>query len=156
MTWIPSYQASPCCARLADRHYSRGKRGSRQFCAPGCKIALHIPGEQYPFQCDALWVWWHPAITSPVGRYDSYDGWWNCALFRNERPNLYRSSDLINEAIEIANNVWGLPPYGWDTYVAPSKLRGTNPGYCYQVVGWQRDGWSKDGKKRRLFLPLGV
>lgn len=138
-------------ARLADEHYSRRKKGSRQFRPPGQSVVLYIPGPQWPFKAAAAWVWWRPH-PDKAHRYDGYDGWWNCSLFRNESPLL--SSDLIRAAIPWVLDAWGRPPHGFDTYVWPEKLRSTNPGYCYQVAGWQKDGWSKDGKKRRLFLPV--
>ena len=143
---------------MADRHYSRKTIGSRQFAPPGRKLVLYIPGPLWPFEVAAAWVWWHPHENAPIGRNgcrraDGYDGWYNCSLFRNESAPVL-SSELIREAVDLVNKEWGLPPYGYDTYVWPEKLRSINPGYCYQKAGWLKDGWSKDGKKRRLYLPI--
>ena len=76
-----------------------------------------------------------------------------CSAFRNDGSG-YQSSDLIREAVEIHLEVWGPPQGGFDTYVWPRKLPGTNPGYCYLMAGWHKGGWSKDGQKRRLYLPV--
>ena len=146
--WVRGNQADPWGARMADRHYSRKTKGARLFVGPGRKLVLYIPGERWPFECDALWVWYDGL------RADAYTGWWNCSLFRNERPDLYVSSALIRAAVLIILEVWGAPRHGFDSYVWPDKLQSSNPGYCYQMAGWQRDGWSKDGKKRRLYLPV--
>src|SRR3990167_8510102 len=105
--WVITSKADPAVARLADRHYSRQHPGSRQFCPPGMTLILYIPGPTWPFEVWAGWAWWHPHPNAPMGRYDGYDGWWACSLFRNESP--YRSSELIKEAVEIVNQVWGLP-----------------------------------------------
>jgi hypothetical protein len=149
--WEKGHRASPWVSRMADRHYSRQTPGARQFCPPGQPIVLYVPGDKWPFECDAAWAWWRPH-PDKAKRMDNYDGWWQCSLFRNESDIL--SSTLIEEAILWANEIWGLPPHGYDTYVWPEKIRSSNPGYCYQVAGWQKDGWSKDGKKRRLYLPV--
>jgi hypothetical protein len=98
----------------------------------------------------AAWVWWRP-YPGKSNRYDGYDGFYNCSLFRNETDIL--SSDLIIESYPFVLAKWGMPSKGFDTYVWPDKIKSDNPGYCYLMAGWTRDGWSKDGKKRRLFLP---
>ena len=142
---------------MADRHYSRQTPGAAQFHPPGQSVVLYVPA---PFdalsgqlECTAAWVWWRPH-PDKAHRFDGYDGWWCCTLFRNESD--YLSSDLINWAIPFVDDEWGIPPHGYDTYVWPDKLQSTNPGYCYQIAGWQKNGWSKDGKKRRLFLEAGA
>lgn len=147
--WQRTNKADPAVARLADRHYSRETIGSRQFHPPGQSVVLYVPGPEWPFVAGAAWVWWRP-YPGKATRYDGYDGWYQCSLFRNESS--YLSSDLIRAAIPWVNEAWGLPQFGYDTYVWPAKLRSTNPGYCYLRAGWQKDGWSKDGKKRRLYL----
>ena len=144
MVWEITKNGDPAVGRLADAHYSRKTRGALLFTGPGRVLVLYVRGPEWPFRAWAGWVWWSGV------RMDAYTGWWNCSLFRNESPFL--SSDLIREAVEVARDEWGEPPYGFDTYVWPSKLRSTNPGYCYQMAGWLRDGWSKDNKKQRLYL----
>ena len=144
--WITTYTADPALARLCDRHYSRKTVGSRRFHPPGKTIELYIPGRLWPFECAAGWVWW-------LGyRRDSFTGWIANSLFRNEASGVL-SSELIREAVEIAVERWGPPELGFDTYVWPEKLQSVNPGYCYVMAGWHRGGWTRDGKKRRLYLP---
>ena len=149
--WQKSYRADPALARLFDRHYSRVKVGSRQFHPPGQAIELYIPGPLWPFQVEAGWVWWRPH-PEKANRYDGYDGWTCCSAFRNESSHL--SSSLILEAVQVHLDLWGPPEHGFDTYIWPEKLRSTNPGYCYLVAGWHKGGWTKDGRKRRIYLPI--
>lgn len=148
--WKQTNHFDPAVARMADRHYSRQTQGSRQFRPPGQSVVLYVPGPRWPFECEAAWVWWRPH-PEKAHRYDGYDGWWNCSLFRNE--SAYLSSTLIRAAIPFVIAAWGWPPHGFDTYVDRRKIRSTNPGYCYLVGGWHKNGFSKDGYKQRLFLP---
>lgn len=152
MTWQRTGRADPAVARLADDHYSRQKRGARQFSPNGRVVTLYLVGPQWPFRAAAGWVWWHPKL-GVAERKDGFTGWWQCSFFRNESDRL--SSELIQEAIPWVIEAWGLPPFGFDTYVWPDKIRSTNPGYCYQKAGWTlTDHWTQDGKKRRLYLPV--
>ena len=151
MPWEQTYHFDPALSRLFDGHYSRGKPGARQFRPPGQGIQLYIPAPDWPFHASAGWVWWRPH-PEKANRYDGYDGWTCCSAFRNLSGVL--SSELIREAVRIGLELWGPPEHGFDTYVWPEKLRSTNPGYCYLQAGWHKDGWSKDGKKRRLYLPV--
>lgn len=161
--WQRTNHFDPRVCRLADRHYSSQKIGSRQVGPPGCRIVLCISHPNHPTTAAAAWIWWHPSPNAPIRyphvgtrRIDGYDGWWNCQFFRNESPHL--SSDLIRQAVEIVNREWGIPEHGYDTYVCPAKLDSATrhwarPGWCYLKAGWREDGWSKDGLKRRLYLP---
>lgn len=109
------------------RHYRDGRRRGL-FVGPGGKMVLLTP------ECDALFVW---------RRFINDDGQQgvNCAVFRNEGPRL--SSDLIREACELAWVRWsGERLY---TYVAPRKIRSTNPGYCFLMAGWTVCGQTKGG-----------
>lgn len=154
--WQLSNRSDWCVSRLADRHYSRQKPGTRQFSPPGMNLTLKIGDGDI---AEAGWVWWHPHKNSPVGRYDKYDGYICCSLFRNEDSG-YLSSDLIRAAVYGALCLWDFPSMacdliGFDTYVQPSSIDSPNPGYCYQKAGWHKtDDWTKDRKKRRLVLPL--
>jgi hypothetical protein len=154
--WQRSNRFDPAVARLADEHYSRQTIGSRQFTPPGQPIVLYIPGPQWPFKAGAGFVWWRPH-PEKARRYDGYDGWWECTLFRNTLP--LKSSELIKEALVWADAEWGKPPFGYDTYVKPSALPGIKVrgekvfGWCFRKAGWIDKGqWTKDGKKLRLFL----
>ncbi len=44
-------------------------------------------------------------------------------------------------------------PSGLITYVWVAKVRPGNPGWCYQVAGWGKTGWSADSRKRLLQKP---
>jgi hypothetical protein len=85
-------------------------------------------------ECNALFVW---------RKFISDDGQEgvNCAVFRNEGTRL--SSELINEAEILAWSRW--PRERLYTYVAPRKIRSTNPGYCFLMAGWNPCGHSKGG-----------
>jgi len=48
----------------------------------------------------------------------------------------------------------GCGPDGMLTYVAPKKIRSSNPGCCFKKVGWTQVGLSKDGKKILLSKPF--
>lgn len=40
------------------------------------------------------------------------------------------------------------------TYVAPQRVRSTNPGYCFQQAGWRRCGLTKGGHGRDQLVVL--
>lgn len=118
---------------LFDRHYSRYRykdgRKPKLFVGPGEKLVLLTHCER------ALFVW---------RKFKSGDGQEgvNCAIFRNESP--YLSSFLIAEAEKIAIDRWG--PIRFYTYVNPSKIKSSNPGYCFKQCGWTVCGVTKVNK----------
>ena len=61
-----------------------------------------------------------------------------CSAFRNERPDLYLSSDLIREAVAATRWKWpDVPPLGMITFVDSSKTRRKrDPGRCYRKAGF--------------------
>lgn len=60
----------------------------------------------------------------------------NNAIFINNAPDKYLSSELIREACEIA---WRrFPGERLYTYVDPAKVQSGNPGYCYEKAGWRK------------------
>ncbi|MGG1598499.1 hypothetical protein [Paenibacillus naphthalenovorans] len=127
MTWVQIKKADHRALELADRHYTRQKPGTPQFCRPGHNIVLLSADEM------ALWVTWR-------GIRD--DGWdaWECTMFRNEGN--YLSSHLIVLALGITRNLWGRPPKdGLITYVG-EHLRGG----CFYAAGFRKAGMSKSGK----------
>lgn len=65
----------------------------------------------------------------------------NCAFFRNEGQ--LQSSALILAAEKYAELRW--PGERLYTYVNPSAVRSSNPGYCFMAAGWQKCGVSKGG-----------
>ena len=109
------------------RHYRDGRRYTL-FVGPGEKLVLITR------ECDALCVW------RKFVSLDAQEGV-NCAVFRNEGPRL--SSELLLEAEKLAWRRW--PNKRLYTYVAPRKIRSTNPGYCFLCAGWMRCGTTKGG-----------
>lgn len=90
--WVITNKGDQDCRLLADRHYSRQKVGSPQFCRPGRNLVLRAKDG------NAVWVTWSGI------RDDGLDAW-ECTIFRNESD--HRSSDLIREAVEITLQEWG-------------------------------------------------
>jgi len=118
---------------MYERHYScyqyKDGRQRTQWIAPGQYLALMTT------RLDALFVWQKSKY-----RKDAQEGV-NCAVFRNESAVL--SSALIIEAVEIAQRRWlGARMF---TYVDPSKVRSTNPGFCFIRAGWSHCGESRTG-----------
>jgi len=127
LSWTLINKGDHRALSLADRHYTRQKPGSNQFCRPGRNLVLLTEDEK------ALWVTWN-------GIRD--DGWdaWECTLFRNEGN--YLSSHLIVLALGITRHLWGEPPTdGIITYVG-EHLRGG----CFHAAGFRKAGMSKSGK----------
>lgn len=145
MIWQVSHRADPRCCALADRHYSRQKPGSPQFVPPGRCLVLYActPNGQ------AVW-----ATSWPFAEYvkHAWAGAWVCSIFRNEGAGL--SSLLIEQAVAATRWFYGDPPeLGFITFVLPSAVRSSNPGYCYQRAGWRKVGAAKDGKPCFQQLP---
>lgn len=120
-----------------ERHYSRrhyrDNRRPRLFVGPGEKIVL------LTVSCDALFVWRHYKDRADRMVVE-------CTVFRNE--GRWLSSRLIEWAEEFARDRW--PGEALTTWVNPTKIRSTNPGFCFLQAGWQRAGWSKRGGLIRL------
>ena len=133
----------PIGAAMADRHYSRRTVGAPQFMPPGQTIVLIAK------DMSAVWGWWRPHPSSGIELMSGLSGW-TCCIFRNEGQT--KSSELILDAEEA---LLGLTcgETGMITYVWCDRVRSTNPGYCYQLAGWEKTGWSADGKKRLLTKP---
>lgn len=141
--WLAtSGKFDPIGAELADRHYSRRTIGSPQFMPPGQTIVLIAKDMR------AVFAWWRPHPDAGITAMNGLDGW-TCTIFRNESPHL--SSDLIRDA-EQAIPALGhdVGPDGLLTYVKVDAIESDNPGYCFQCAGWERAGWSADGRKRLL------
>ena len=127
--WLQIHDGHPVARQIADRHYSRGTKGARLFCGTGEKLVLIT--QAY----DALFVWRKQRF-----RLNDQRGV-ECTLFRNEGMTL--SSEMIKEACRWAWQRW--PEERLFTYVRDSAIRSTNPGYCFQVAGWQKCGRNKFG-----------
>jgi hypothetical protein len=123
---------NPIALEMYERHYSCYKyadgRKRKLFCGPGEKMVL------LSFEKNAVFVW-RKFID------DSGQKGINCAMFRNESN--VKSSALINEAVKYAWKRW--PEERLYTYVNPKKIKSTNPGYCFQMAGWNKYGFTKGG-----------
>jgi hypothetical protein len=115
---------------LADRHYSRGKIGDKQFVGPGESLTLRDADGKVVF------VWLKSKI-----RDDNQTGI-NCTIFRNESDR--KSSEIILEAERFALSKWSL--IRAFTYIDAKAIRSKNPGYCFKKAGWKVCGKSKSGK----------
>ncbi|MCM3456574.1 hypothetical protein M3685_21985 [Heyndrickxia oleronia] len=130
MCWVEVNKSDSRAVALADRHYTRQKPGTKQFCRPGNNIVLLSKDEK------ALWVTWRGI------RDDGLDAW-ECTLFRNEGE--YLSSHLIVLALGITVFKWGKPPKdGVITYVGKHLKGGT-----FHAAGFRKIG---ESKKRKLPL----
>ena len=132
---VRTWAADPECARLADRHYSRGRVGHPQFTPSGRKLILRDTSGLIVF------AWLYPELHY---RADGQAGY-NNTLFRNESAR--RSSAIILEAERAAVDRWG--PNRAYTYIDARKVKSANPGYCFKCAGWRHVGYSKD---QRLHL----
>ena len=140
--WRISRDGDPIGLELYLRHYSHRRyldgRVRRLFVGPGEKLVL-IGRDGL-----ALFAW---------RRFVSRDGQTgvSCSIFRNESPVL--SSELIREADSIADWKWPNEPRHY-TYVAPGRVRSSNPGCCFLRAGWNRCGMTKGGHGRDQLLIL--
>lgn len=100
MRWEISHRADQLARPLADRHYSRQSIGADQFVPPGRCVVLVIPDAAY----------WVTSWPFPEYVKHAWPGAWMCSAFRNERRDLYLSSDLVREAIAATLSVWPTPP----------------------------------------------
>lgn len=155
MVWRLSSSSAPEALAVVDGtgrfegngpHYSRRTPGSKTFTGVGKEVVLVSE--------DGTAVWAVVLQKTPAKRGTgvsrgrtarSDDGvqWvWRNNMFRNLGPAL--SSDLIRSATEETYRQWvakygELPPARLRTEVAVSKIQSTNPGYCYQCAGWEKD-----------------
>ena len=131
--WHQTVDGDTDAKKIFDRHYSKyhykDGRDPKLFVGPGEKLVLVT--ENY----DALFVW-------RKFKDDSGQKGINCSVFRNESP--YLSSGLILWAEEYAWSRW--PGERLYTYIAPTKIKSVNPGYCYLKAGWSKCGWTKVNK----------
>lgn len=138
IVWMVTRDADPDGRRLADNHYSRKTIGATHFCGPGEKLVLITPDKK------ALFVW-----RKNKYRQDGQKGV-ECAIFRNEGAGL--SSELIKEAVRLARKKW--PSERLFTYVCPSAVKSTQPGFCFRQAGWKivARNMSKNMSKNLLLL----
>lgn len=132
--WYLSKDGDLSLLAMYERHYScyeyRDGRKRTQFVGPGETIVLRTG------DADAMFVW-RKFID------DSGQQGVNCAVFRNEAPQRYLSSELIRQADAVADHVW--PSQRHYTYVNPKGVRSRNPGFCFVAAGWRKCGMTKGG-----------
>jgi hypothetical protein len=113
------------CLDMYEKHYSayqyKDGRKRKLFAGPGEKVVLRTKAGS------ALFVW--RRFIDGSGECGI-----NCAVFRNESH--YLSSELIQQADKIADRIWSCCRHY--TYVSASKIRSTNPGFCFINAGWKR------------------
>lgn len=136
--WHLSHRADPRAVAVADRHYNRQKVGSPQFVPPGSCLVLLTE------EAGALWV-----TSWPKGEYvrHAWPGAWVNSLFRNERRDLYLSSELIREAVAATCAYYGKPPkQGMVTFVDRDEVNPKrDPGRCYLKAGFKVVGETASG-----------
>lgn len=127
-------------------HYSRRTPGSKTFTGVGKEVVLVSE--------DGTAVWAVVLQKTPAKRGtgasrgrtaqpdDGVQWVWRNNMFRNLGPAL--SSDLIRAATASTYMWWverydELPPARLRTEVDVNKIQSSNPGYCYQCAGWEKD-----------------
>jgi len=147
VTWMRVTKFDARALALADRHYSRQRRGSRQFMPPGKTLVLLTP--------DANAVFGVCSNLDPRGREQ-----FRCTIFRNESELL--SSDLVRAASAIAAE-WALDNgviATLTTEIDPKLVRRKrDPGRCFRRAGWYVVGASRGHRHRGgivLAAPLEV
>lgn len=161
MGWILSSSSDPVALAVVDgtgRHSAHGPHYSRR--TPGSKTFTGVGKEVVLVTEDGNAVWACVLQRTParrgsgasrgrIGVADPNVRWiWRNMLFRNLGAGL--SSDLIRAATEATYRYWQerygeLPTIRLRTEIEPSRVRSTNPGYCYQQAGWER-GEQRRGK----------
>ena len=145
MQWRISHRADPEAVKIADRHYNRQKPGTLQFVPPGSCFVLVIPAA-------AVWVTSWPRAEFVKHRWA---GAWVNSCFRNERPDLYLSSELVRAALAATRWFYGEPPLlGLVTFIDAEKTRRKrDPGRCYIRAGGEYDGKTQGGLIAIRFSP---
>lgn len=146
MQWHLSDRGDQWARIIADNHYNRQKKGSKQFVPPGRCLVLVTHDR------DAFWItsWPYAEFTK-----HAWAGAWVCSAFRNERPDKYLSSALITQALQASIAKFGPPPdgLGMITFVDPKKVRRKRDlGRCYRKAGFVEVGETKVNKLVALQL----
>lgn len=148
-SWQLSWRADPVARAVADRHYNRQAIGAAQFVPPGACVVLRTP------EGGAAWI-----TSWPIAEYvqHAWAGAWVNSLFRNERRDLYLSSDLILQAVAVTLSEWpDVPPLGMVTFVDASKTRRKrDPGRCYRKAGFRHVGFTQGGLWAFQLLPTDM
>lgn len=156
MIWrLAENRDDPRACALADRHYSRQRPGARGFIPPGRCMVLVSPN---PVRAVWVTVWQKPQYTR-----HAWPGAWVCSIFRNEAGDVWRSSDLIRQAVAATRFYQQLiptwiceppPTQGMITFVDPRHVRSRNPGYCFLKAGFRRVGRTRSRRLHVLQMSL--
>jgi len=117
---------------LSANHYSRKNLRAKKIGGPARSLLLRNTQGSVLF----LWQWAQDGL-----RRDKQNGY-NCVMFRNESERL--SSEIILEAEDHIFQAWGKNRLF--TYVDPTKVASSNPGYCFKQAGWRFVKKSANGK----------
>ncbi len=105
MRWRLTTRFDRRAAALADRHYSRQTPGSPQFVPSGRTLVFVTEGY------GAVWATnWQVSNAGVLFQVHDWPRAWVCSIFRNERPDLARSAELVREAVAATVALWGAPP----------------------------------------------
>ncbi len=115
----------------AEQEHTDG-RERNQFVGPGAHVVLRTA------DADAMFVW-RDYIDDTIPKQEGVE----CAVFRNEAPRRYTSSELVRQADAIADLCW--PGQRHYTKVNPAAVRSKNPGCCFIAAGWRRCGTTQGG-----------
>lgn len=136
--WLRSWRADPAANAVAKRHYNSQSPDSAQWVKPGACVCYRT------IEGGAIW-----SSSAPFAEYvkHAWAGAWENSTFRNERRDLYLSSDLIREAVAATLADWGdPPPLGMVTFIDPDKTRRKrDPGRCYRRAGFEHVGYTQGG-----------
>ncbi len=113
--WALSWRADPVANAVAKRHYNCQSPDSDQWVKPGACLCFRT------IEGGAIW-----STSAPFAEYvqHAWAGAWENSTFRNERRDLYLSSDLIRQGIAVTLHYWPDPPdLGMVTMVDASKTR---------------------------------
>lgn len=148
--WRLTTRFDRAAAALADRHYSRQTPASPQFVPSGRTLVLVTEGY------GAVWATnWQVSNDGIAFQLHDWPLAWVCAIFRNERPDRDRSSELVREACAATVALWGQPPMqGMVTFVDAAKVRKKrDPGRCFLRAGFRCVGQTRSGKVALQLVP---
>ena len=138
--WLPVSDGNREAAELFRRHYSARRYADGRQNDPHYRNRNLIigPGEKLLLLAvDGLSLFGFRKFIDDSGQR----GVNNCIFRREGGP---RASELIHDACTHAWQRW--PGERLYTYVDPCKVRSRNPGHCYFMAGWHREGVTQSGK----------
>jgi hypothetical protein len=127
-------------------HYSRRTPGSKTFTGVGQEVVLVTSDDNAVWACVYQRTPSARGTGASRGRSAATDTKpryiWRNMMFRNLGTKL--SSDLIKEATELTYIAWAhrygeLPAERLRTEIDIDAVQSDNPGYCYQMAGWEKD-----------------